>query len=617
MLTAAVAMTAQEPAPLPLPPPTGTVLFSTEQGPPVAGKSQAETLPEITAAEREAWTFTSYDLDVHLVPARAGMTVRARVVLRNDSASPRRVVPLQVTSSLRWESVAGVSVAGFGQHTVDTDADHSGRATELVVTLVKPLAPGESVELTAFYTGEIRVSVERLERIGAPPNDAARADWDAIAPELTALRGFGNVLWYPVAAEPVFLGDGAKLFQAVGRQRLRQQEATMRLRLTVEYVGDPPDAVIFCGQREAFVAVSENQDVPVAESPGVATAEFAAARLGFRSPSLFVTDRAATVTDDTLIAAVTDHYGAVPRYAAAAGLVKPLVTEWLGPTPKTQLEILDHAGQPFEDDALLVLPMRAATPDTLAPTLVHSLAHAWFRSDRAWLDEGVSQLLSLLWMEQTKGRAATLDALGQAARTLALAEAEVEPNSGQALAPLVKEQAGASDDVFYRTKAAAVLWMLRSIVGEEALKGTLREYRGAQKNAGDAKGFELALEATSHKDLRWFFDDWVYRDRGLPDLTIAAVTPRELPPRGGKAVGWLVAVEVRNDGDAAAEVPVTVRAGELTATSTLRVAARATASTRILFQAMPEEVLVNDGSVPEMRSGVHTVAVNARTGSDE
>ena len=87
---------------------------------------------------------------------------------------------------------------------------------------------------------------------------------------------------------------------------------------------------------------------------------------------------------------------------------------------------------------------------------------------------------------------------------------------------------------------------------------------------------------------------------GLPDLSIANVTPRALEKVGDKGAGWLVAVEVRNDGDAAAEVPVTVRSGTLTSTERLRVPGRSSASTRIVFEGTPEEVRVNDGSVPEV-----------------
>jgi hypothetical protein len=98
----------------------------------------------------------------------------------------------------------------------------------------------------------------------------------------------------------------------------------------------------------------------------------------------------------------------------------------------------------------------------------------------------------------------------------------------------------------------------------------------------------------------------VYRDSGLPDLSIAGVTPRAIDQIGNKGAGWLVAVEVKNDGGAVAEVPVTVRSGTLTATQRLRIPARSSASTRIVFEGTPTEVLVNDGTVPEVGSSIHT-----------
>ncbi len=610
------AQSPQDPAPGPPPPQGqgGTVLFSTEKGAPVetTRTGNAAVLPPLTAADRDAPTFISYDLDVHLAPTEAQMAVRSRLEIRNDSREPLRYLALQISSTLTWNSLT-IDTAGrstpaiFGQHEIDTDADHTGKANEVIVTLPQPLAPGAVLSLAALYSGDVHRSAVRLERIGAPLDQAASADWDQIAPELTALRGFGNVLWYPTAAEPVFLGDGAKLFQAVGSSRLRQAQAKVHLRLAVQYMGDPPDAAFFCGRREPLLATNENPNVPVAESPGVATADFDSELLGFHSPSLFVSDRAATVTDDTLIAAVTDHYDALPQYVAGAALVKPLLTEWLGPTPLSQLMILDHPGQPFEDGAFLVHPMRASDATALAPLLVHTLAHAWFRSSHPWLDEGVPQFLSLLWIEQGQGRAAAIQALQQQSIALALVEPGITPGAtnqaaGQGLT-------AASEDVYYRTKASAVLWMLRSIAGDEALKQTFFSYRKDHKQDQDPLAFEAVLEKNAHKDLRWFFDDWVYRDRGLPDLSIVNVTPRELPAQGGKPAGWLVSAEVRNDGDAVADVPVTVRSGTLSATQRLRIPGRSSTSTRILFEGTPEEVLVNDGTVPELRTTTHTIEI--------
>jgi hypothetical protein len=166
--------------------------------------------------------------------------------------------------------------------------------------------------------------------------------------------------------------------------------------------------------------------------------------------------------------------------------------------------------------------------------------------------------------------------------------------------------AAATGDIFYRTKAAAVFWMLRAIVGDEALKQALQAYRSDPRLDLDPEGIESAIEKSSGKDLRWFFNDWVYRDRGLPDLTIANVTPSQLESRAGLPAGWLVAVEVRNDGYAAAEVPVTVRSGNATQTQRLRIPGRSSASTRIVFAGTPDQVQVNDGGVPETRTSIHS-----------
>ncbi len=394
--------------------PGGQVLFSRDSTtPPEAEPSGAQnpappatdSTLNVSDAERTAITFTAYDLDVHLTPASAGISVRAGLTVRNDSAAPLHRLILQITSSMHWDAISsrispsGPTPLAFTIHQVDTDADHTGRMEEAVVTLPQPLAPGASLTLTALYSGTIQPNAERLTRIGAPASQALAEDWDAIAPNDpdapangTALRGFGNVLWYPVSDPPVFLGDGAKLFQAVGRTKLRQSAASIRLRLAVEYVGDPPDAAFFCGQRGQLTAISDNPNVPIAESPGIASAVFDPQPLGFRTPSLFITGHAAsdagTPSHSNLIAAVTGHDEAIPVYSAAATLVEPLLVDWFGPEPLTSLTILDHPGQPFEDDALLVHPMSATDPERLAPPLAHSLTHAWIRSSHPWIDEG-------------------------------------------------------------------------------------------------------------------------------------------------------------------------------------------------------------------------------------
>jgi hypothetical protein len=111
-----------------------------------------------------------------------------------------------------------------------------------VVTLLRPLAPKEDLKLEVFYSGLVALSGERLERIGAPNISAEHSDWDRVSADFIGLRGFGNVVWYPVSAPPVMLGDGAKLFAEIGRQKRRQQQAEVRMTVTAEYTADSPAA---------------------------------------------------------------------------------------------------------------------------------------------------------------------------------------------------------------------------------------------------------------------------------------------------------------------------------------------------------------------------------------
>jgi len=644
----------QQAGPEQVTPPKGEVLFQSHGEPPLPGSSPASVVsatpvgPELTDQERSASVFTAYDLDARIMPATSHLAMRARLTVRNDGAEPLGRIALQISSTLTWESATLLSVAGskrleLAQHLLDTDADHTGKANEAVVSLPEPLAPGKSVQLDTFYSGTIASSAGRLERIGATHDQALTTDWDEIGvdkdgEETTALRGFGDVLWYPVASRQLFLGEGAQLFDAVGATKLRESTAAIRLRLTVVYQGDPPVAAYFCGRRLPLIAISDDNNVPIASGAGVATADFAAEPLGFRVPSLFLVPRQESLISpsdaaggSSLLAVETGDDGSLPALATAAQNVAPLLQEWLGAQPLTALTILDHSGQPFEDGPLLVAPAAALAVSSASPALIHSLTHAWVQTGRPWMDEGLAQFFALLWTEREHGREAAMAQLAELIQPLSIAEPEIEPaKAGEqpaARGELVGQATGqpliaATSELYYRRKAAAVWWMLRGIVGDEALQDALQTWRARElaklTAEQDALVFEALLERSGPKnaqnpiDLHWFFDAWVLHDRGLPDLSIVDVTPRELPAGKGHNTGWLVAVTVRNDGAASAEVPVTIRSDTFSTTSRLRVAGFASATARVIVEAQPSEVLVNDGSTPEVRTSLHKVAVNVR-----
>lgn len=635
LLGSSLRATAQSQTPQPSEPPhqatqpKGEIIFQSQGEPhvaapkddaPEAAQAESKGTPDITDTERSALTFTAYDLDARLTPAASCLAMRARLTLRNDGATPLNHLALQISSSLTWESATLVgdktlSKLPLAQHLLETDADHTGKVSEAILTLPAALAPGASLTIDTFYSGSIKQNSTRLERIGAAHSEAAKTDWDAITEEATALRGFGDVLWYPVAAPQVFLGEGAQLFDAVGKTKLRESNASVRLRVGVEYVGDPPIAAYFCGRRRAFTSVSDNVDAPVVNAPGLATVEFVARPLGFRvmslflinSPEIFATPLPGASTSGGVLAVETTNDSQLPLVAATATDAAALLTEWLGPQPLSSLAVLDHAGQPFEDGPFLVAPLAALAAPDAAPAMTHSLAHAWVQTGRPWMDEGLAQFFVLLGVERAKGREEATAQLDALLEPLTLAEPALEAGKP---APVGEPLPSASSEFYYRRKAAAVWWMLRDIAGEDALKQALQAWRvqpaSTRDPEQDATRFETVLEKTSAKDLHWFFDDWVLHDRGLPDLTLVDVTPRQLPAPPGKSSGWLVAVTVRNDGAAVADVPLVVRSGSYSTTQRMRIPGFGSTTTRIVVEAAPTEVVLNDGSTPEQRSSMHT-----------
>jgi hypothetical protein len=624
--------TTQEPAA-----PKGTVLFERHDDPEgapdaVAKQPAATSSPEaepkgaaFSDEERSAITITAYDLDTRLTPATSQVSTRARLTVRNSSANPLNRIALQISSTLVWQSAtlldASHTKLPLRQRLLDTDTDHTGKANELLLSLPQPLAAGESLDVDLFYSGTIAASGERLERIRASQPQALASDWDAVTPTSIALRGFGNVLWYPVASPPLFLGDAARLFQAIGQDRLQQQNAKVHLHVAVEFAGEAPTAVYFCGRRVALKAVSDNSDAPVVSNSGIASADFPAEAIGFRPLSLFVvaspetliaqlSEKTDTAVAENLLAVETTDEASLPRLSESAKDIAPLLQQWFGPHPLSSLTVLDHNGQPFEDGPLLVAPINTLSASSSAGAFTHSLTHAWVQTGQPWIDEGLAQFMSLLYTEQQQGREAALGDLREMLRPVILAEPAPEVlAAGNLEQPLISS----SDELYYRRKAAAIWWMLRTLTSDDSLQSaltTMRTQPTSHEPAHDqAVAFERLIEQTSHKDLAWFFNDWVLNDRGFPDLTIVDVTPRQLPAGKGHDSGWVVAVTVRNDGAATAQVPLIIRAGDFSVTRQMRVPGLGSATERFVVEERPTQVLVNDGSMPEIRTSQHSIDV--------
>ena len=138
------------------------------------------------------------------------------------------------------------------------------------------------------------------------------------------------------------------------------------------------------------------------------------------------------------------------------------------------------------------------------------------------------------------------------------------------------------------------------------LQEALRAYDPAQDTTPDA--FEKLIEqAGQRRNLSWFFNDWVYKDKGLPDLSIESVYPSPASVQGS----YLVAVNLANNGYAAVEAPVQVISAATSVTQRVLIPARGKTVQRILIQGIPTEVRLNDGTIPETQATIHSKTLDA------
>ena len=540
------------------------------------------------ALDREAFTIAKYDLEIRLDPEQQRLGARGKITLRNDSAQPQKIVALQISSSLNWRSIrVGAKTVQFVSQGYTSDIDHTGSLSEAVVTLPAEIKPKDSVELELGYEGVIGLDATRLTRVGVPEVIAKHTSWDQIGPSFTAVRGAGYVAWYPITTESADFSEGNSLFEVTDRWKARAAASVMVVNFCA-----PDEAVLMgdfiSGVRAASTAGIDHGGENTScithrfEPIGTQTPTFALARFAKKSPDGF---------PGVTIYALTGHDDGADVYVRASEPAFNFVKDWFG-SPSIPVLIADFAdphSAPFESGAMLMASMAAEDSKLAGINLVHELVHSALPSSRPWVYEGLAHFAEAMYRQQQGGRAAALDFLGLHRAAFLDSEKEIAgPTSTSKGQPL----ASTFDETYYRSKAAYVWWMLRDMIGDDALKGAITKYRAVDDT--DPKYVEHLIETASKRDLSWFFDDWVYHDRGLPDFHVQSVHPWTTD----KGIQFIT-VTLENLGNAGAEVPFTVsyEGGEIT--NRIEVRAKSTATTRVELPAIASQIVINDGSVPE------------------
>jgi hypothetical protein len=542
----------------------------------------------VFSLDREAFTFTNYDLNVRVEPELQRLGVRGKITLRNDSATPQKIAVLQISSSLDWRSIKSADKPlQFISQSYTSDIDHTGALTEAILTLPSAVPPKGTVELEIAYEGVIVLDATRLTRIGTPESTAASTDWDQISTKFTAVRGVGYVAWYPVATEAADMAYNNSLFDALGRWKSREASASMEIALSYPTVGSeetPP--VILCDGVEPNAVIKGG-------SPKSPVAKCSYPMLGLSSPTFLSADYKSLARSNFEIYYLSGHDAAATNFAAAAEKAVPFISVWFGEIRRKAetADIANPDAASFESGSLLLTPLSSIDPKLAGLVAVHQFTHAAFSSPRPWINEGLAHFMQALYVEREKGRPAALDYMEMHRSALDKSEKETAQPNEEAARSLINT----ADEELYRSKALYVWWMLRDMIGDQAIKKVLASYSPEQDK--EPSHMPRLIQAQTQKDVEWFFDDWVYRDRGLPDFKIESVFPRKTLPEG-----YMVAITVDNLGGAGAEVPITVKFAGGEISQRLVVKGKSNAVIRVEVPKAPEEVVVNDGSVPESKT---------------
>ena len=559
----------------------------------------------VGALDREAFTITAYNLEVQIDRASHVMAVTGRLSLRNDSNAPQKNIALQVSSSLAWNGIAldGKPVEWIGND-YTSDIDHTGALSEAIVTLEKAVAPGGKLTLDVQYGGTVIPDATRFTRMGMPAELALRNDWDQISPAFTAARGLGNVVWYPVSIAAVSMSEGNTVFAAIDAWKTRNRNSQFEARIRV-VAGAEKLCIAGTGITSRCGDYGATFDPHTGEMTNEVSNTIRLQSLGTATPAFAVAEYVWLERPGITIVHVPAKTPVARDYAAAAELNDPLLNEWLPQrgAPALVIELTDPNANPFQTGLFLFTPMRESDQATLSLLQMPAQVAARFSSARPWINAGVQRFLQAVSEDHRAGRKSALQFLNQYLPTIVkteqLADAKDAAGNSQPANSASESLINSSDEILLRGKASFVFWMLRDMVGDSVLQHALAAYH-SQDDSSPAY-FQSLLEEGRRRNLEWFFDDWVYRDRGLPNFRVDGVYARPLLDDPQKL--HLVTVTVENRGSAGAEAPVTLQSPGGERTIRVLVPAHEKATAREQIPGTPTRVVVNDGSVPVANLG--------------
>ena len=181
--------------------------------------------------------------------------------------------------------------------------------------------------------------------------------------------------------------------------------------------------------------------------------------------------------------------------------------------------------------------------------LAHEIAHQWFgdmASEKSfthlWLSEGFATYFTDIYWQHKYGEEAFKKRL-QKERNEVIQFVKTTDH------PVVDSLSGYMDLLNPNSyqKGAWILHMLRIEVGDSVFHNIIRAYYQQYKGSNaNTREFEAVAEKVSGKDLKWFFDQWLYRP-GIPKLNPT-----------WKTDGNEIKVEIKQTGSQSFQLPLQI-----------------------------------------------------------
>ena len=242
-----------------------------------------------------------------------------------------------------------------------------------------------------------------------------------------------------------------------------------------------------------------------------------------------------------------DKYGSLPvDYYVAKQVDESTARRFMGKTPRMIAFFADKTGRayPYNKYATSVMPDFGGGMENISATtmtdaalkdeiealegdsdglVAHELAHQWFGDlltckdwSHLWLNEGFASYFDPLFTEHDRGEDAFRLEMNN------VLQSYLGSDRGYRR-PIVETRYESSNDMFdgvTYAKGACVLHVLRGLLGDDSWwKGIQRYVATHQLQVVETDDFRKAMEAASGKDLKWFFDQWLYKG-GHPELKV-------------------------------------------------------------------------------------------------